>query len=61
MEIVDEPPAAGTLVHPAKKLNDLRVGEVMGEQRGDDNVDLTGDGVAESVADDLLDGLRLQC
>lgn len=39
VEVVDEPAEAGLGLHPAEELDDFGVGEVVGEQRADDDVD----------------------
>lgn len=57
MEVVDEPSASGSALHPLKEMHDLRIGEVMREQRTDDDVNLSSCIIRQRVADDPFDAL----
>ena len=57
MKIVDKPSTSRRLLHPAKKQDDLRVRQVVGEQRRDNNIDLPRRGIRDRIADDPFDAL----
>ena len=58
MKIVDEPSQMSGPLHPAQECDDLRIGQVMGQERADHNVGIDRTISGECVADTPLNPLR---
>jgi hypothetical protein len=50
VQVVDEPAVRGLTVHPADKTNQIRVAEVMGKRRTEDEVCRSGSARAKMLA-----------
>ena len=55
-EIVDEPAEFGVVFHPLQEANDVRLGEVVGKERTDDEVNRLFGLPAKDVGRDPVNG-----